>query len=202
MTPTPPPIRCVWLGDERFGVQSPSKTRATAGSSLSSYSLPNIVGNITVRRPLGRQAVGGFAETTSGAAGLQAAATFKLDTIAPATSCLKAWAQGQVGLRGRPGLANGSSVWSALASFQHFWSPTLSSAVTFSYLDYAALAPNNACGAFTATWCGRRHRLLAVSRPATPRRRLAATGTNRAATSAAVLVGTREAGPRAYPDAS
>jgi len=133
-----------------FGVQlAIEDPRDRWGSSLSSsYSLPNIVGNITVSQSHwdGKLSVG-FAETTSGSGfGLQAAATFKLDTIAPGDKLrLKAaWAQGQVGsFAGGPVSANGSSVWSALASFQHFWSPTLSSAVTFSYLDYATGAANN-----------------------------------------------------------
>ncbi len=133
-----------------FGVQlAIEDPRDRWGSDLSvSYSMPNIVGNITMSQATwdGKLSVG-FAETTSGSGfGLQAAATFKLDSIAPGDKLrLKAaWAQGQVGsFAGGPVSANGSSVWSALASFQHFWSPTLSSAVTFSYLDYAAAAAQN-----------------------------------------------------------
>jgi hypothetical protein len=131
----------------QLGIEDP---RDRWGTSLStSYSLPNIVGNITVNQGHwdGKLSVG-FAETVSGSGfGLQAAATFKLDQIAPGDQLrLKAaWAQGQVGSFAGGGVyANGSSVWSALASFQHFWMPTLSSAVTFSYLDYpAGLAGND-----------------------------------------------------------
>jgi hypothetical protein len=125
-----------------FGVQlAIEDPRDRWGTGLStSYSLPNIVGNITMSQGhWDGQLSAGFAETSSGSGfGVQAAATFKLDALAPGDLLrLKAaWAQGQVGSFAGGGVySNGSSVWSALASFQHFWSPTLSSAVTFSYID-------------------------------------------------------------------
>src|SRR5690606_5248901 len=72
-----------------------------------------------------------------GGFGVQAAATFKLDSIAPGDRLRVkgAWAQSEVAAFADDSAYNysGSSVWSALASFQHFWSSQLSSAVTLGY---------------------------------------------------------------------
>jgi hypothetical protein len=104
------------------------------------YSMPVIAGALTVSQAnWDGQLSAGYADTYNGGGfGIQAAATFKLDSIAPGDQLrLKAaWAQSEVAsfadssFNGGP---SGGSIWSALASFQHFWSPQLSSAVTFSY---------------------------------------------------------------------
>jgi hypothetical protein len=111
--------------------------------------MPNIVGALTVSQAnWDGQLSAAYAETTYGGGfAIQGAATFKLDSIAPgdALRLKAAWAQSEVGAFAATYSYNGSviwapdfaggSVWSALASFQHFWTPQLSSAVTF---DYAA----------------------------------------------------------------
>ncbi len=126
-----------------FGVQlAIEDPRDKWGTSLSStYSMPNIVGNISMSQGHWDGKISaGFAETGWGSGfGVQAAATFKLDSIAPGDQLrLKAaWAQNQVWKYASSSAAGSStgSVWSALASFQHFWTPTLSSAVTFDYYN-------------------------------------------------------------------
>lgn len=127
----------------QLGIEDP---RDRWGTSLSySYSLPDIVGNITTTQGHwdGKLSVG-FAETRNGSGfGIQGAATIKLDEIAKGDKLrLKAaWAQGQVGdFAGGGVMSNGTSVWSALVSFQHFWSSQLSSAITFSYIDPSSAA--------------------------------------------------------------
>ena len=68
--------------------------------------------------------------------GAQLATTIKLDEIAPGDKLMlkAAWAQNEVWkfAGGAAGAASGST-WSAAASFQHFWAPNLSSAVTWQY---------------------------------------------------------------------
>jgi hypothetical protein len=129
-----------------LGIEDP---RDRFGSDLDTeYSMPNIVGALTVSQAnWDGQLSAGYAETVYGGGfGIQAAATFKLDSIAPGDQLrLKAaWAQSEVASfaasstvwgGGYSGAYSGGSVWSALASFQHFWTPQLSSAVTFDYAD-------------------------------------------------------------------
>jgi hypothetical protein len=120
-----------------LGIDDP---RDRWGSDLSvSYAMPEIVAAITASQAHwdGKLSLG-FAETTAGSGfGVQIATTIKLNEIAKGDQLrLKAaWAQSQVSRfanqNGSP--YAGGSVWSALASFQHFWSPQLYSAVTFSY---------------------------------------------------------------------
>jgi hypothetical protein len=119
----------------------------------SSYSTPNIVGNITWSQSnWDAQLSGGFAETAAGSGfGAQLATTIKLDSIAPGDQLrLKgAFAQNEVAsfaasndgsAAGELAVAplTGGSTWSFLASFQHFWAPNLSSAVTFDYMNQGA----------------------------------------------------------------
>jgi hypothetical protein len=132
-----------------FGVQlAIEDPRDRWGTSLSSsYSMPNIVGAVTMSQGHwdGKLSLG-FAETTYGSGfGGQIATTIKLDSIAPGDKLrLKAaFAQNEVwkfaSSKGAAGDASGH-VWSALASFQHFWTPTLSSAVTFDYYNTSGAA--------------------------------------------------------------
>jgi hypothetical protein len=137
-----------------FGVQlAIEDPRDRWGTSLStSYSMPNIVGALTMAQGHwdGKLSFG-FAETTSGSGfGVQAGTTIKLDSIAPGDRLLlkAAWAQNEAssfaasnsgsGPGPAIGVRTGGSIWSAMASFQHFWTPTLSSAVTFDYANQGA----------------------------------------------------------------
>jgi hypothetical protein len=136
-------VRLTWAMSG-FGIQlAIEDPRDRWGTNLSSsYSMPNIVGNITMSQGnWSGQLSGGFAETYYGSGfGAQIATTIKLDSIAPGDKLLlkAAWAQNQVwkfaASTGPSGDSTGS-IWSAAASFQHFWSPMLSSAVTFQYFD-------------------------------------------------------------------
>jgi len=120
-----------------LGIDDP---RDRWGTDLSlSYSMPEIVAAVTMSQAHwdGKLSVG-FAESTWGSGfGVQVATTIKLNEIAKGDQLrLKAaWAQSQVGkFAGGVVSISGASVWSALASFQHFWSPQLSTAITYSYL--------------------------------------------------------------------
>ena len=131
-----------------FGVQlAIEDPRDKWGTSLStSYSMPNIVGALTMAQGHwdGKLSVA-YAETSFGSGfGIQAAATIKLDSIAPGDKLLlkAAWAQREVWKYASSGTltgATGGSAWSAAASFQHFWSPTLSSAATLQYAAQTGL---------------------------------------------------------------
>jgi hypothetical protein len=145
-------VRLTWAMSG-FGLQlAIEDPRDRWGTSLSgSYSMPDIVGNISFAQGhWSAQLSGGFGETTYGSGfGVQLATTIKLDSIAPGDKLLlkAAWAQNEVWkFAGGPAGGTGGSVWSAAASFQHFWSPTLSSAVTWQYYNQSAgtVAASNA----------------------------------------------------------
>ncbi len=129
-----------------FGLQlAIEDPRDRWGTSLgTTYTMPNIVGAITMSQATwDAKLSAGYAETTYGSGfGVQLAGTFKLDSIAPGDKLLlkAAWAQSAVWkFAASSGAAGGAGdVWSAAASFQHFWSPTLSSAVTFQYFNQGA----------------------------------------------------------------
>jgi hypothetical protein len=126
----------------QLGIEDP---RDRWGTNLSmTYSMPDIVGNITLSQGhWSAKLSGGFAETTWGSGfGAQLATTIKLDSIAPGDQLMlkTAWAENKVfrfaaGTKGGIAGASSGSVWSAAASFQHFWAPTLSSAVTWQYFN-------------------------------------------------------------------
>ena len=125
-----------------LGIEDP---RDRWGTNLgASYSLPNIVGAITASQAnWDGQLSAGFAETAFGSGfGVQAAISIKLDSIAAgdALRLKAAWAESQVSsfASSSAPVYAGGSVWSALASFQHFWTPQLSSAVTFDYQNVGA----------------------------------------------------------------
>jgi hypothetical protein len=136
-----------------LGIEDPRDRFGTdLNATTDGYSMPNIVGALTVSQAnWDGQLSAAYAETTYGGGfGIQAAATFKLDSIAPGDQLrLKAaGAQSEVGsfaasyswqglAIASPTYADGS-VWSALASFQHFWTPQLSSAITFDYAHASA----------------------------------------------------------------
>ena len=140
-------LRLTWAMSG-FGIQlAIEDPRDRWGSSLSStYSMPNIVGNLSwAQGPWSAQLSGGFAETTAGSGfGAQLGTTIKLDQIAAGDQLMlkAAWAQNEVSRFAAGGLAVGTSgsVWSAAASFQHFWAPNLSSAITWGYYDQSAAA--------------------------------------------------------------
>lgn len=147
-------VRLTWAMSG-FGIQlAIEDPRDRWGTSLSgSYSMPDIVGNITMAQGhWSAQLSGGFAETAFGSGfGAQVATTIKLDQIAPGDQLLlkAAWAENKVwkfaaGTKGGVGGATTGSVWMAAASFQHFWSPTLSSAVTWQYTNQSGPNSHNA----------------------------------------------------------
>lgn len=120
-----------------LGIEDP---RDRWGTDLSySYSMPNIVAAITASQAHwdGKLSVGWGESTWGSGFGVQGAVTIKLNEIAKGDALrLKAsWAQSQVSrFGGATGPFAGGSVWSALVSFQHFWSPQLYSSITGSYL--------------------------------------------------------------------
>jgi hypothetical protein len=124
-----------------FGVQlAIEDPRQRWGSSMSSsFSMPDIVGDISFSQGNWSGKISaGFAETTAGSGfGVMGGMTFKLDSIAPGDNLAvsASWAEAQVALFGSSQgiVVPTGSVWSFLASFQHFWTPTLSSAVDFDY---------------------------------------------------------------------
>jgi hypothetical protein len=127
-----------------LGIEDP---RDRFGTQLAAhYSMPNIVAAITASQAnWDGQLSAAFAETNAGSGfGAQAAVTIKLDSLAAGDKLrLKAaWAESEVASFASSSISaySGGSVWSALASFQHFWSPQLSSAVTFDYQN--ASSPN------------------------------------------------------------
>jgi hypothetical protein len=132
-----------------LGIDDP---RDRWGTTLAvSYSMPEIVAAVTASQAHwdGKLSVG-FAETAQGSGfGVQGAVTIKLNEIAKGDALrLKlAWAQSQVSRfagNGTSAVFAGGSVWSALASFQHFWSPEVYSGVTFSYY-----APSNVAASWS-----------------------------------------------------
>ena len=135
-------VRLTWAMSG-FGIQlAIEDPRDRWGSTLSdSYSVPAIVGNISWEQgPWSVQLSGGFVETWAGSGvGVQIGTTLKLDAIAPGDKLLlkAAWAQNEVSRFAMSGAVvdDTGSMWSAAASFQHFWAPTLSSAVNFQYYD-------------------------------------------------------------------
>jgi len=145
-------VRLTWAMSG-FGIQlALEDPRDRWGTNLSySYSMPNIVGNVTwAQGPWSGQLSGGFAETGYGSGfAVQAAATVKLDQIAPGDRFMLkgAWAQNEVwsfaATTGPVGASTGS-IWSMATSFQHFWAPTLSSAVTFGYWNQSDVAVSDA----------------------------------------------------------
>ena len=141
-------VRLTWAMSG-FGIQlAIEDPRDRWGTDLSSsYSMPNIVGNITMSQGhWSAKLSGGFAETKAGCGfGAQLGTTIKLDQIAPGDALMlkAAWAQNQVASFAAstgPSVGSNGSVWSAAASFQHFWAPTLKSAVTWQYYNQEASA--------------------------------------------------------------
>ena len=149
-------VRLTWAMSG-FGIQlAVEDPRDRWGTSLSSsYSVPNIVGNISLDQgKWSAQLSGGYAETMYGTGfGAQLATTIKLDEIAPGDKLMlkAAWAQNEVwkfatGGGGSSTGGSSGSVWSAAASFQHFWAPNLSSAVTWQYYSQSGLGASNSNG--------------------------------------------------------
>ncbi len=150
-------VRLTWAMSG-FGIQlAIEDPRDRWGSSLStSYSMPNIVGNISMAQGnWSGKLSGGFAETKAGSGfGVQLATEIKLDAIAPGDTLLLkgAWAANEVAGFAVSGqtVGTGGSIWSAAASFKHFWSPMLSSAVTWQYYNQGASTGAVTVGASSA----------------------------------------------------
>ena len=137
-----------------FGLQlAIEDPRDRWGSSLSStYSMPDVVGNITWSAGnWDAKLSGGFGETTAGSGfGAQLGMTFKLDSIAAgdALALQAAWAQSEVATfgAGKSTVAAGGSVWSALVGFKHYWAPTLVTNLDFEYFNESGATPTTANG--------------------------------------------------------
>jgi len=136
-------VRLTWAMSG-FGVMlAIEDPRDRWGTDLSAtYHMPNIIAAVTAAQGHWDAKLSvGWAETTSGTGfGAQIATTIKLDELAKGDKLMlkAAWAQGQVGAWADAPTAvyaNGSSVWSVVASFQHFWTGQLSTAITAGYTD-------------------------------------------------------------------
>jgi hypothetical protein len=117
-----------------LGIEDP---RDRWGTALGfEYSMPDIIAAVTASQGnWDAKLSGGFADLYYGSVwGANLGITVKLDSIAPGDQFR---INGAVGT-GSSFVGGGSDYytnWSAFASFQHFWSPTLSSAITGSYLN-------------------------------------------------------------------
>ena len=149
-------LRLTWAMSG-FGLQlAIEDPRDRWGTSLSaSYSMPNIVGNISwAQGHWSAKLSGGFAETMYGSGfGAQIGTTITLDSIAPGDELLlkAAWAENQVWkfATGAGAAAIGGatgSIWSAAASFRHVWAPNLRSDITWGYYNQSGLAAGNTNG--------------------------------------------------------
>jgi hypothetical protein len=135
-------VRLTWAMSG-FGIQlAIEDPRDRWGTTLDeSYDMPAIVGNISFAQgPWSAQLSGGFVETVAGSGfGAQIGTTIQLDQIAPGDKLMlkAAWAQNEASRFAVSGadVDEEGNIWSAAASFQHFWAPNLSSAVTFQYYD-------------------------------------------------------------------
>jgi hypothetical protein len=140
-----------------FGIQlAVEDPRGRWGTLLSTeYSTPDIVGDITwANGPWDAKLSAGFGETWAGSGfGAQIGAQVKLDQLAPGDKlgAVFAWSQSEVATFGGGGsvVDSGGSVWSAVVAFQHFWAPTLSSAVTFQYVDESGTDHGNNGNAYS-----------------------------------------------------
>ncbi len=142
-------VRLTWAMSG-FGLQlAIEDPRDRWGTDLaSSYSMPDIVGDISMAQGVwSAKLSGGYAETSFGSGGgVQLATTIKLDQIAPGDQLMlkAAWAQNSVWkFAGGASGASTGSVWSAAASFQHFWAPNLSSAITYGYYNESGVSSGN-----------------------------------------------------------
>lgn len=136
----------------QLGIEDP---RDRWGTDLSSsYSMPDIVAAITVAQGHwdGKLSIGYGQNTFGSGFGVQAGVTIKLNEIAKGDKLgLKAaWAQSQVGAFAGGGNFATGSVWSASASFLHFWSPTVSSAISFGYQNRSWLTSTSGVNRYQA----------------------------------------------------
>ena len=119
-----------------LGIEDP---RDRWGSDLgSTYTMPDIIAAITASQAsLGWQAVGrlGAARSAGGVYGVAGSLTIKLDAIAPGDALrLRRLRHGHGVRRHAAALrSNGETMWTAFASFQHYFSPTVSAALTGTY---------------------------------------------------------------------
>ncbi len=137
-----------------LGVEDP---RDRWGTSLStSYSMPDLVAAVTASQANwdGKVSVGfsQLAGPVGSVYGINAGITIGLDGIAPGDKIRLNGAFGTgSSYVGGPVAINGANNWSAFASFQHFWSPTLSSAITGTFASTDAVNGRGAAGS-TSAW--------------------------------------------------
>lgn len=119
-----------------FGIEDPRDRWGTNSNN----DIPDLIAAITASQgPWDAKLSAGYSDLVNGGGwGVQAAATVKLDQIAAGDQFRVKFAysaDGAGSFSGTPitdGTTNGSA-WSALASFQHFWTPQVSSAFTVGY---------------------------------------------------------------------
>jgi hypothetical protein len=142
---------------DRWGTSLTNPTFADGADipGFNSYSMPDIIAAITASQGNWDAKVSaGFAQLGSyyggSVWGVNAGLTVKLDSIAPGDQFRINGAVGTgtsfVGAPTGGGGVNGATQWSAFASFQHFWSPTLSSALTGAVYDPGTPATSWALG--------------------------------------------------------
>jgi hypothetical protein len=122
-----------------LGIEDP---RSTWQSELPlNWSMPLITGKVTMSQAMWSGAIsGGFVQLASGSSwGVDGQITFNLDSIAAGDKLVlnaeygdNAFIGGGNGMTSAAGTNNG---WSAFVSFQHMWSSTLKTGLTYSYLQ-------------------------------------------------------------------
>jgi hypothetical protein len=132
-------LRLTWAASGfglMFGIEDP---RDRWGTDLAStYSMPDLIAAATVSQGhVSAKLSAGFADLAIGNVyGVNGSVTVKLDALAPGDAIRfnAAYGTGK-SFVGGPLATNGTASWTAFASFQHYFAPTLSGAVTVSYAN-------------------------------------------------------------------
>lgn len=140
---------------DRWGTGLPGVTKY--GSNDGDVSMPDIIGAVTMSQANWDAKLSvGVASTAPDMApgpdpvvtgfGLQGGITFKLDSIAQGDQLrlLGAWSNNASSFVG--GTAPTGNSWSVLGSFQHFWTPQLSTAITGTYISDPGCDGFGGCG--------------------------------------------------------
>jgi len=130
-------IRLSWAMNG-FGLMFAVEDQRYRWGSAETDDMPDLVAAITASSgPWDAKLSVGYADLlTGGGWGVQAAGTVKLDQIAPGDlfRVKVAYAEDAYSFAGSTNAGTGT-YWSALASFKHFFTPTVYGAVTFDYLS-------------------------------------------------------------------
>jgi hypothetical protein len=151
-------IRLSWAASGfglMLGIEDP---RDRWGSSLAeTYTVPDIIVAATASQGhWDGKLSAGFAQLGPGIGsvyGVNAGVTIKLDGIAPGDQLRLNAAYGTgASFVGGPQAVNGQASWSAFASFQHFWTAQLSSAITGSYSSNTVSGVNQWAAGANLVW--------------------------------------------------